>query len=100
MLTRSIQVFGMGVVAVASTMAGGAIDESTHVKLGSALAVAGVIIPAAWWMSAKFTRIFEHLTRIDEIQKEMARLREEVKSLPCQPAEPQCDLHSVKHHRK
>lgn len=101
MITRSIQAFGMGALAVASTMAGGAIDETTHVKLGSAIAVAGVIVPAAWWLSAKFTQIFDRLRQIDAIQEEMRKLREDVRELPCQTTAPDCDAHpQAKHHRK
>ncbi len=83
MITRTAQLLGMGVLAVASTMGGSYIDETTHVKLGSALAVAGVIVPAAWWMSSKFTKLMERMDEVGALRQELAALRRTVEELPC-----------------
>jgi ABC-type transport system involved in cytochrome bd biosynthesis fused ATPase/permease subunit len=56
-VTRIIPVLAIGGIAGLSALGADFLDASSHVSLGSALAVAGVIMPAMWWFGRKFQEI-------------------------------------------
>jgi len=72
------RVISAGVLGVSGVLLGDALNANTSVKLGEALAVVMIVIPAAMWVS-------KHLQRISDNQvtmrSEIAALGERLKGL-------------------
>jgi hypothetical protein len=50
-------VIAAGVIAAAGVATGDLLDATTHISLGSALSVGGVVMGAVWWFGRKFQQI-------------------------------------------
>lgn len=72
MIIRTLQAAAIGVVSATGMAVGDRIDETTHIKLGSALAVACVVVPAVWWLSSWMRGITDSLA---DLQNKVANLR-------------------------
>ena len=66
----------MGIVAAAGMQAGNSLDSSTHIQLGSALAVAAVVVPAVWWLSSWMRGITDKINTIGEKVDNLRCVRE------------------------
>lgn len=86
MIIRTLQLAAVGTIAVAGMTVGDRIDESTHIKLGSALAVACVVVPAVWWLSSWMRGITDSISD----------LRDTVKDLQCVKYRNECRIEPKK----
>jgi hypothetical protein len=72
MIIRATQALSIGIFAATGMAVGDRIDETTHIKLGSALAVACVVVPGVWWLSSWMRGITDSLSelrgKVDNLQ--------------------------------
>ena len=77
---------GAVMIAGAGTAAGDLL-ENHNVSVATVVAVCAVILPAAWWLSGKFTKIEDGQSRLEEGQQSarehLASLDRKVDRLPC-----------------
>lgn len=87
MIARTIQAVSVGTVAVLFATGGQVLDEHTQIKLGSALAVAGVVGPAVWWLGSWFRGFRDELKLI---KSQLQALKQQVDDLPCPGKRKEC----------
>ena len=80
MIIRSVEVVGWGMIAAVGSTIGDRLDETTSIKLGSALAVACVVIPAVWWIGSWMRGLND---RLDSIRATLKLHEKILESLPC-----------------
>jgi hypothetical protein len=91
-MIRIVGLAAVGVVAAAGLVGGDLLDATTHVSLGSALSVGGVVAGAVWWFGRKFQQIEDRdieVHRALAAKEETDKLRfdsiaRRVDNLPCQ----------------
>lgn len=81
MIARLTSSVAAGIIAVVTTTTADRIDENTHIKLGSAIAVAAVVIPSVFWIGGWMRGITDHLK---ENANQMSALRSQFGDLACQ----------------
>lgn len=72
-------VIGATLIAGAGTAAGDML-ETHSVSLGTVAAVCGVVLPAAWWLSGKFTKLEDGQKTAKD---HLASLDRKIDRLPC-----------------
>lgn len=82
-MTRAFTAAIIGIGAAA----GGDLIETHTLSIGTVCAVAGIVIPAVWWLSRKFTNIDDKFdeadSRFDSVDTRLREMQETIKSLPC-----------------
>lgn len=73
-MTDKLFILGTPIVALAANITADAISPETHISIGTALAVGGVVVGACWWLATKFKGIDDQLSSIDA----------HLKNLPCE----------------
>jgi hypothetical protein len=73
-MTDKLFILGTPLVAMAANIAADAISPETHISIGTALAVGGVVVGACWWLATKFKGIDDQLSSIEH----------HLRSLPCE----------------
>lgn len=72
---------------VIGAAAGADLIETHSLSVGTVATVAGIVIPAVWWLSRKFTNIDDRFcetdSRFDSVDTRLREMQETIKSLPC-----------------
>ncbi len=71
MIPRTVQAMTIGIMAVASTAVADKIDENTHIKLGTAVAVCFTVGSGTWWISSWLRGIRD---RLDDLTRRLDNL--------------------------
>lgn len=83
-MERSIAVTLLGLAGAAS----GQLIEDHTLSFPTLLGIAGIVIPATWWLSRKFTAIDDTMTafhsRFKSMEEQIKELRKKINGLPCE----------------
>lgn len=73
-MTDKLFVFGLPPLVMLANVATDALSPETHIPVGVAIGICGVMMGAAWWLSNKFKGVDDKL----------AALEAHLKNLPCE----------------